>query len=67
MTMLGGAIALRESPYLLVGKPVMTDDWTMYAHPLDVLLFTRPDLGPVERVMVLVDRIVDEALRKLEP
>jgi hypothetical protein len=61
-------IELVESPYARVGSPILVRGGRqqLFAHPLDVLLLTQPELSPVERVMVLVDRVVNRALRRVD-
>lgn len=54
-----------ESPYAKAGQALIADG-AVFLHPLDLLRISRPDLSPVERVMVLVDRIVNAALHKLD-
>jgi hypothetical protein len=53
-----------ESSYVKAGESIVTPS-TVFLHPLDVVLLQHPELTAVERVMVLVDRVVDEALARL--
>lgn len=53
-----------ESAFVQPGQAIIVEGRTIL-HPLDLLRISRPDLGPVERVMVLVDRVYNKSLARL--
>lgn len=60
-----GGFPIVESRFVQVGHPIRLEQ-QIVAHPIDVLIWFRPDLDAVGRVMVLVDRIYDAAMRRLD-
>lgn len=60
-----GSQTLIESRYARVGEAILTNG-TVILHPLDLLRLSRPDLTPVERVMVLVDRVYNAAMTRID-
>lgn len=54
-----------ESRYVRAGEAILANG-TVILHPLDLLRLSRPDLTPVERVMVLVDRIYNAATSRID-